>query len=70
MGKEQAAIATLAIATGGNVRVGTEDYPFISDGVPARNNAELIERIVTIARFMGREVATPVDARKMIGGRV
>jgi 3-keto-5-aminohexanoate cleavage enzyme len=70
MGKEQAAIATLAIATGGNVRVGTEDYPFISIGVPARNNAELIKRIVTIARFMGREVATPADARKMIGGRV
>jgi len=67
MGKEQTAIATLAIANGGNVRVGTEDYPFITEGVPAKNNAELVERMVRISREMGREVANPMEARKIIG---
>lgn len=67
MGKEQTAIATLAIAMGGNVRVGTEDYPFIREDVPAKNNAELVERMVRISREMGREVANPSEARKIIG---
>jgi len=67
MGEEQTEIATLAIAMGGNVRVGTEDYPFIREGVPAKNNAELVERMVGISREMGREVANPSEARKIIG---
>lgn len=67
MGGEQTAIATLAIANGGNVRVGTEDYPFITEGVPAKNNAELVERMVRISREMGRDVADPLEAREIIG---
>jgi 3-keto-5-aminohexanoate cleavage enzyme len=67
MGKEQTAIATLAIATGGNVRVGTEDNPFIEEGVPARDNAELVERMVWLSRKMGREIATPEEARAILG---
>ena len=67
MGKEQTTIATLAISIGGNVRVGTEDYPFIREGIPAKNTAELVERIVKIAKEMGREVATPSEARKILG---
>jgi 3-keto-5-aminohexanoate cleavage enzyme len=67
MGKEQTAIATLAIAMGGNVRVGTEDNPFIREDVPAKNNAELVERMVRISREMGREAANPSEARKIIG---
>jgi 3-keto-5-aminohexanoate cleavage enzyme len=67
MGKEQTTIATLAIATGGNVRVGTEDYPFIREGEPAKNNAELVARIARLSREMGREVATPAEARRLLG---
>lgn len=66
-GKEQTLIATLAIAHGGNVRVGTEDNPYISDGVPAKNNAQIIARMVKLCKEMGREVADPSEARKIIG---
>ncbi|TFF92864.1 MAG: 3-keto-5-aminohexanoate cleavage protein, partial [Promethearchaeota archaeon] len=39
MGAQQTKIASLAISLGGNVRVGTEDYPYIKKGIPAKNNA-------------------------------
>ena len=66
MGEQQTKIATLSIAHSGNVRVGTEDYPFIKKGVPAKNNAELIARMVKICKEMGRDVADPSEARKII----
>ncbi|MEJ2294885.1 MAG: 3-keto-5-aminohexanoate cleavage protein [Candidatus Lokiarchaeota archaeon] len=67
MGKDQIKIATLSIANGGNVRVGTEDYPFIKEGRPAKNNAELVSRMVKISKEMNREIADPSEARKIIG---
>ena len=67
MGKEQTKIATLSVANGGNVRVGTEDYPFIKEGRPAKNNAELVSRMAKISRKMNREIADPSGARKIIG---
>ena len=67
MGPEQKIIATLAITKGGHIRVGTEDYPFIFEGVPAKNNAEIIKHWVSICEKLGRKVATPSEARKMIG---
>ena len=65
MGEKQTKIATLSIAHGGNVRVGTEDYPFIQKGVPAKNNAEIVARMVRISKEMGRETADPSEARKI-----
>jgi 3-keto-5-aminohexanoate cleavage enzyme len=67
MGPEQTKIAVLAIEHGGNVRVGTEDYPFIEKGVPAKNNAEIVAKIKSICQYMGREVADPSEARKILG---
>jgi 3-keto-5-aminohexanoate cleavage enzyme len=67
MGEEQTKIVGLAIATGGNVRVGTEDNPFISAGVPAKGNAEIVSRAIRLSREIGREVADPSEARKLIG---
>lgn len=67
MGPKQIDIGTLAISRGGHIRVGTEDFPFIKEGVPARNNAEIVSHWVSLSRGMGREVATPAEARKMIG---
>jgi 3-keto-5-aminohexanoate cleavage enzyme len=49
------------------VRVGYEDNPFIAPGEFAKNNAVLVERMVGIARGLGREVATPDEARKILG---
>jgi 3-keto-5-aminohexanoate cleavage enzyme len=67
MDPEQTKILLLAIAGGGHVRVGTEDYPYLKEGDLARDNAELVSRIAGIAKDMGREIATPAEARRMIG---
>lgn len=59
-------ILTLAIILGGHVRVGMEDNPYLSEGVYARSNAELVEKIVRISRELGREIATAEEARDII----
>jgi 3-keto-5-aminohexanoate cleavage enzyme len=63
---EQWKVLTTAIILGGHVRVGMEDNPFLSAGQYARSNAELVEKIVRISRELGREVASPDEARKII----
>jgi len=55
------------IAIGGNVRVGMEDCPYIEPGVYVKSNAELAARAVRIAREIGREIASPEEARQMTG---
>lgn len=67
MGPEQIKIATLAILDEGHVRVGTEDYPYIKKGIIAKNNAEIVSRMVRISKELGRDLATPSEARKIIG---
>ncbi|MHB1407646.1 MAG: 3-keto-5-aminohexanoate cleavage protein [Desulfitobacteriaceae bacterium] len=51
---------------GGNVRVGIEDNIYYSRGVLG-TNAQQVERIVKIARMLGRDVATPDEARQILG---
>lgn len=60
-------VLTTSIILGGNVRVGMEDNPYVSDGVLAKSNAELVEKIARIARELGREIASPDEARKIVG---
>jgi 3-keto-5-aminohexanoate cleavage enzyme len=60
-------LLALALSVGGHVRVGWEDNPYLPDGSPSRSNAELVETIVQIARLMGREPASPAQAREIIG---
>lgn len=60
-------LSVLTIMMGGHVRVGTEDYPFLRPGVLAKDNSELVARIARISRELNREVATPKEARKIIG---
>ncbi|MBD3253549.1 MAG: 3-keto-5-aminohexanoate cleavage protein [Candidatus Lokiarchaeota archaeon] len=67
MGDEHTRMIVMAISHGGNIRVGTEDYPFLEKGVPAKDNAEIVSRIVDICKYMGREVADPSEARKILG---
>jgi 3-keto-5-aminohexanoate cleavage enzyme len=57
----------MAIAMGGNVRVGFEDNIYYNKGVLATSNAQLVERIARISRDAGREVATPDEARAILG---
>ncbi len=60
-------LATLGMMMGGHARVGFEDNIFIEKGVLAKSNAELVEKVVRIARELGREIATPDEARKILG---
>ena len=54
---------------GGHVRAGFEDNPYYRPGELATSNAQLIERLVRFAREIGREVATAVEARQILGLR-
>jgi len=67
IGKYQLGMNTMAILMGGNTRVGMEDNVYFRKGEPARSNAQFVERVVRISRELGREVATPDDARKILG---
>ncbi len=66
IGRQQLPMALAAIAMGGHVRVGLEDNLFYQRGRLARNE-ELVERVARIARESGRPVATPAQARKVLG---
>jgi uncharacterized protein (DUF849 family) len=60
-------LATLSTIMGGHVRVGMEDNIFIEKGILAKSNAELVEKVVRIAKELDREIATPDEARKILG---
>ncbi len=66
-GVGQFPVATAAILMGGHVRVGFEDNVYLSKGVPARSNGELVEKAVRIARELSREIASPDEARAILG---
>ncbi len=66
MGRHQLILGTIALAMGGNVRVGFEDNIYYRKGQLARTNAELVARMVRIAYELDRPVATPTQAREML----
>jgi len=65
IGRAQLPLATAAIVLGGNVRVGLEDNLFYTKGVLATNEM-LVARMVRISAELGREVATPAEARRIL----
>ncbi|AOT70105.1 3-keto-5-aminohexanoate cleavage protein [Geosporobacter ferrireducens] len=67
IGRAETPLAVMAIVLGGNVRVGFEDNVYYEKGVMAESNAQLVARIVRISKEIGREVATPDEARKILG---
>jgi len=66
IGRAQLQMALAAIAMGGHVRVGLEDNLYYSKGRLARNE-ELVARVARIAEEAGRPVATPEQAREILG---
>ena len=66
IGPGQLPMAMMALAMGGHVRVGLEDNIYYSKGVLAKNNAQLVERVVRIAREFGRDIATSQESRKIL----
>jgi len=65
IGKWEIPLAAAAMVMGGHVRVGLEDNLFLPDGSPA-SNPKLVETVVRIAREIGREIATPEEARAIL----
>ncbi|CCY09545.1 Uncharacterized conserved protein [Chlamydia trachomatis] len=51
---------------GGHVRVGFEDNLYLSKGVLAKSNGELVAKVVRIAKELGREIATSDEAREIL----
>ena len=66
-GRHQLPFATMGILFGGHVRVGLEDNVYYRRGELVESNAQLVERVVRIAEELGREVATPAQARDILG---
>jgi 3-keto-5-aminohexanoate cleavage enzyme len=69
VGRHQLQVAPLAIVSGGHVRVGFEDNLFFSKGVPAESNAQLVSRIVELAKILQRDVATVAEAKGILNLR-
>lgn len=67
VGIPQLAMITMAMILGCHVRVGMEDNIYIEKGKLAESNAEFVEKVVRLAKELGRDIATPQQARKMIG---
>jgi uncharacterized protein (DUF849 family) len=66
-GKYQMPFVTQAALMGGNVRVGLEDSIFLERGKLAESNAEQVAKIRRILGELGYEVASPAEARAMLG---
>lgn len=56
-----------AVMLGGHTRVGMEDNLYLERGVPTPSNAALVEKAVRIIELLGEEVATPAQARAILG---
>ena len=67
IGKAAFQMAAATIVAGGNVRVGFEDNTYLARGVQAKSNGELVAKVVRIAKELGREIATPAEAREILG---
>jgi uncharacterized protein (DUF849 family) len=66
-GRNQMPIVALAAAMGGNVRVGLEDSLWIGPGRLAQSNAEQVSKARGIIEALGVEIATPDEAREILG---
>lgn len=66
IGRAQFDMAAASIIMGGHVRVGFEDNLYIEKGVLAKSNGEQVEKVVKLAKLLGREIASPDEAREIL----
>jgi 3-keto-5-aminohexanoate cleavage enzyme len=66
IGRHQIPMGIMGVLLGGNLRVGFEDNLYLSKGVLAKSNAELVEKAVRIIRELGHEVASVEEARQIL----
>ena len=67
IGAQHFSMAAASMINGGHARVGFEDNLLIKKGALAKSNAEMVRKVVEIANLMDREVATPKEARQILG---
>lgn len=67
IGRNHDAVAAAAIAQGGHVRTGFEDVRYVAPGTLATSNRELVAKVCSVAEERGRVVATPRQAREILG---
>ncbi len=67
VGPKSLLITTLSILTGGHVRVGMEDNIYYRRGELVKSNAQFVARAARLIRELGREVASPAEAREILG---
>lgn len=66
IGAAEINLSTMSIHMGGHTRVGLEDNIYLKRGVLATSNAELVEKVVSLAGIMHREIATSDEARRIL----
>jgi 3-keto-5-aminohexanoate cleavage enzyme len=66
VGRTNLAMTAIGLAMGGNARTGMEDTLMLRRGVAARSNAELVERLVSVARALEREPATAAEVEQLL----
>jgi 3-keto-5-aminohexanoate cleavage enzyme len=66
VGKYHVRTTIIAMSMGGNIRTGMEDTIYFAKGEPVKSNAQLVERMVRLAREIGREPATVEEAKEML----
>ncbi|MDW9610857.1 3-keto-5-aminohexanoate cleavage protein [Sinorhizobium meliloti] len=69
VGRTEFPMVAQSLLMGGHARVGMEDNFYLAKGVEAHSNAQLVEKAVNIIQSLGGEVATPAEAREMLGLR-
>ena len=67
IGRHAFTLAAPTIVMGGNVRVGFEDNFYLERGVLAKSNGELVDKVVRMAKLLGRPVANSDEAREILG---
>jgi len=66
IGRHEFPMLTISVVLGGHARVGFEDNIYLSKGVLAKSNKELVEKVVRISKELGRDIASPFEARKIL----
>jgi len=67
LGRNEIPMCTAAMIQGGHVRVGFEDNIFIRKGEHAKSNADLVRKMVNIAKELERPIADPSETRRILG---
>jgi len=67
LGRMEYPMVAQSFLLGGHVRVGFEDNVYIRRGEIARDNAQLVEQAVSLLSILGGEVASPTEARSLLG---